>query len=265
MKYRGQYREPAKGIDTVRVAAPDAKRLRLYWVSAVLVLLVSGALYRAERAGLHESFEAGSVSVVDLSALPLEIGSWVGEDVRLREDVVQAAKMDDSLSRLYLNKSANQWANIYASFSARPGIMVGHRPEVCYVSAGWVLEGSQESQFRSVSGTELPCGLHSFRRMQPYDERLVVLNYYVLNGKVVCTENKFSGVEWRGLKIGDSAVHYVAQVQISSTLENSARAFAEQVTESMLDILPEEDGLLKDAQHSNRGVGNSQFVATMTD
>jgi hypothetical protein len=247
MKYRGQYSGPAREGDVVRGMSPDAGCLRLYWVLAVCALLLSGVLYRAERASLRVPARTGSEPAADLSALPLEIGAWIGEDAPLREDVVRAAKMDDSLSRLYVNKSANQWANIYAALSKRPAAMVGHRPEVCYVAAGWVLEGTKEGRFRSTSGTDLPCRLHTFRRMQPYDERLVVLNYYILNGKVVCTEDEFSGVEWRGA----AGAHYVAQVQISSTLENSARAFAEGVTESILKLLSGEEAPTTDRQYSS--------------
>jgi len=183
--------------------------------------------------------------------LPLEIGSWIGEDTPLREEVVRTAGVDDSLSRLYVNKSTNQWASIYAAFSTRPATMLGHRPEVCYVSAGWVLEGSEEGRFRSVSGRELPCRLHAFRKMRTHDERVVVLNYYVVNGDVVRTEETFSGVEWRRPSRSDVCVYYVAQIQISSALENSARAFAEEVTESMLALLPDGEGLVKESRYSS--------------
>ncbi len=247
MRYRGQDKAPATEGDAVGRVSRGAGRLRLYWVVTVCALLLSGVLYRAERAHLSAPARRGSAPTAELSVLPLEIGSWVGEDIPLREDVVRAAKMDDSLSRLYVNKSANQWANIYAALSTRPAEMVGHRPEVCYVAAGWLLEETKEGRFRSVSGMDLPCKLHTFRRMQPYDERLVVLNYYVLNGEVVCTEDEFSGMEWRAA----SGAHYVAQVQISSTLENSSRAFAERVTESILEVLGGEEGPATDRQYSS--------------
>ena len=251
MRYRGQKKPSGVTNFAVHEAWAGGGRIRIYWLAAVATLLISGAMYRGELVRLHPSGTVSALPSVQLSALPLEIGSWVAEDTALQEEVVRTAGVDDSLSRLYVNKSRHQWANIYAAFSMRPATMVGHRPEVCYVSAGWVLEGTEEGRFRSVSGRELPCRLHAFRKMRPHDERVVVLNYYVLNGDVVCAEETFSGVEWRGPNRSEGCVYYVAQIQISSALENSARAFAEQVTEAMLELLPDEEGVVKARRYSS--------------
>jgi len=251
MRYWGQKKPSGVTNSAVDEASAGVGRIRIYWLAAVATLLISGAMYRGEFVRLHPSEAVSALPSVELSVLPLEMGSWVGKDTALREEVVRAAGVDDSLSRLYVNKSTNQWANIYAAFSMRPANMVGHKPEVCYVSAGWVLEGTEEGRFRSVSGRELPCRLHAFRKIRPHDERIVVLNYYVLNGDVVCTEEAFSGVEWRGPNRSEGCVYYVAQIQISSVLENSARAFAEEVTEAMLSLLPDEEGLVKESRYSS--------------
>jgi len=249
MGYWGHYILPGTKKDAVHEVRRGAGHLRLYWLLAAAVLLLSGAMYRAQVARLYRGTNVRTLPAIQLSTLPFQIGDWIGEDTPLREDVRRAAKVDDSLSRLYVSRSANRWANIYAALSVRPANMIGHKPEVCYVSAGWVLECAEESRIRSVRGTEMPCRLHVFRRMTPYEERLVVLSYYVLDGDVVCTEEAFSGVEWRGAGPAGGG-HYVAQIQVSSTMENSARAFAERVTESILEMLPDKDGLVKDGRYS---------------
>jgi hypothetical protein len=197
----------------------------------------------------------------------MQIADWTGQDIPLREDVRKAAKVDESVNRLYVSGTGNQWAQIYIAFSTRPGNMVGHKPEVCYVSAGWILESTRRSHFRTASGKELPCQLHVFRKSSPYDETVVVLNYYVVNGRPVCSEEEFSGLEWRLPDMGAASTRYVSQIQISSVLENSARTFAEVAAESILSLLPDESGQIEGARDSwsDSKAGVSARIAASAD
>jgi hypothetical protein len=77
----------------------------------------------------------------------------------------------------------------------------------------------------------------------------VVLNFYILNGQLTANEDTFSGIGWRTPNIGGNPARYVAQVQISSVLENSARKATADMSELLLDFLPDKNGKVRAAQH----------------
>ena len=120
--------------------------------------------------------------------------------------------------------------------------MLGHRPQVCYVANGWIHKSSVESQFLSSADRSIPCSIHRFSKPGLGDEEIVVLNFYILNGQITRSESGFSGLRWRTPNIAGDSAHYVAQVQISSVLENLVRAAAKDVTELILDFFPDENG-----------------------
>ena len=80
-----------------------------------------------------------------------------------------------------------------------------------------------------------------------YEER-VVLNFYIVNGQLTNDETSFSGVGWRTPNIEGDPARYVAQVQISSVLENSVRAATEDLTELVLDFFPDKNGKVQSAK-----------------
>jgi len=63
-----------------------------------------------------------------------------------------------------------------------------------------------------------------------------------LNGQLTADENDFSGPWGRRPNIAGDPARYVAQVQISSVLENSIRTAAKDMIDLILDFLPNEDG-----------------------
>jgi len=79
-------------------------------------------------------------------------------------------------------------------------------------------------------------------------EQIVVLNFYILNGRITADEKDFSGLLDRRPNIAGDPARYVAQVQISSVLENSIRTAAEEITELILDFLPDRNGKVAAAQ-----------------
>ncbi len=75
--------------------------------------------------------------------------------------------------------------------------------------------------------------------------RVVVLNYYVLNGVPTVDENSFWGVTWRDPNLGHDAGRYVAQVQIAARVradidsaERVVRAFAADSIDAVRALLP---------------------------
>ena len=229
--------------------------IRLVWILTVLLLISAGITYRVLASGLKIVIDTPIMLPIPLSAFPTEIIDWTGRDVAISQNVQRVAGNDDFINRLYTNKSNNQWANVYIAYCARPRNMLGHRPDVCYVGGGWVHDSTQQSQFISAGGKTVPCLIHRFHRPAPETEETVVLNFYILNGQITADESGFSGVSWRTPNIAGNPARYVAQVQISSVLENSVRKAAEDMTDTVLDFLPDSNGKVKASE--NRSLPDS--------
>jgi len=213
-------------------------RLQLSWLAAVLSLLLAGAFYRSEARRL-ESISSTPVRLPSpLSTLPMLIGDWKGRDIAIPELVQKAVVNDDFMCRLYVDRLTGQWAQIYVGFSGRPRTMIGHKPTVCYVSAGWIWDSSERSQIRCRDGSVVPCLIHRFHRPDFSGVELTVLNFYVINGQISCDEGAFSGINWRTPNIAGNCARYVAQVQISSALETFALAAGGDLAATLVDFFP---------------------------
>ncbi len=76
-------------------------------------------------------------------------------------------------------------------------------------------------------------------------QQTVILNFYILNGQITTDEEDFSGPFGRRPNISGDPARYVTQIQISSVLENSIRTAAKDMTERILDFLPDKTGVVK--------------------
>ena len=217
---------------------------------AVITIVLSGLGYRVLASKLNLITETPIELPMPLSIFPKQIGDWSGKDVLIPETVQRVAKNDDFLSRLYVNNSNDEWVNIYVAYTARPRTMLGHRPEVCYVGQGWIHDSTTQLKLTSYSSREIPCMIHRFHTPSPnYDER-VVLNFYLLNGQITSEEKGFSGLAWRTPNIAGDAARYVAQIQISSVLENPVRTATAQMADMILDFFPDENGEVRATEYS---------------
>lgn len=222
------------------------------WLLAVIALLLAGAVYREQASHLKLIAETAIILPVSLSAFPVEIGDWTGRDVPIAENIQRVAGNDDFLNRLYINKSKNQWVNVYLAYSARPRTMLGHRPLVCYVAGGWLHDGAEALEVISNSGRTIPCLVHRFHKP---DAEVVVLNFYILNGQPIRSETGFLGIGWRRPNIAGDSAHYVAQVQISSVLENWVRTATHDIADLILDFFPDEKGKVGAAEYNSVASG----------
>jgi hypothetical protein len=219
----------------------------MWWIWAVVIVVLFGIAYRIAAQQLEMSIQNPIKLPFALNTYPFEIGSWVGRTVPIPYNIQRVAGNDDFLSRLYTNQLTKDQVNVYIAYSARPRTMLGHRPEKCYVGSGWTLEITESISIVSSSGMTVPCLLHRFRKTIPEIQEIVVLNYYILNGQITSDERNFSGVGWRIPNIAGDPARYVAQVQISSVLENSVRAAAMDMTDLILDYFPDKDGQVRAA------------------
>jgi hypothetical protein len=179
---------------------------------------------------------------IPLEQIPMQVAGWVGEDVPIPEGVKRYMEKnfaDDYVSRRYTDVAQGLRANVYVVYcSSRPGGILGHRPGVCFPNNGWIDDGTETSEITSRSGRPISCLIHRFHMPAPAYQETVVLSFYVLNGQITLSEDKFSG--WWGHRpnlSGDPA-RYVAQIQVSSSYEQSVRAAASEMADIILAILP---------------------------
>ena len=97
-------------------------------------------------------------------------------------------------------------------------------------------------QFVSRAGRQIDSLIHRFHKPAPTYDEVIVLNFYVLNGTVTADENDFSGPLSRRPNIERNPARYVAQVQINARYEDSILATARDMTDLILNFLPDEDG-----------------------
>jgi len=222
------------------------------WILAIVLLISAGITYRVLASHLELSADTAINLPVPLSAFPAKVGNWVGSDLPIRnttKEYMQTHFADDFLSRRYVNAAANAWADVYIVYcSSRPASIAGHQPRVCYPGNGWVHDGTERSQFFSQSGRQILCLIHRFHKPAPMYEQIVVLNFYILNGQITTEEKDFSGLLDRRPNIAGDPARYVAQVQISSVLENSIRTTAKEMADVILDFLPDKDSKVKAAE-----------------
>ncbi|HUW19297.1 MAG TPA: exosortase-associated EpsI family protein [Sedimentisphaerales bacterium] len=216
-----------------------------YWsvcILAFVLLIVSGAAYRVIASHLKVITSTPIGLPVALSGLPFGVSNWAGKDVPIPQNIQRSAGNDDFVNRLYVNKSNNEWANLYIAYTARPRTMLGHQPRACYVGGGWVHDSTYASEVNSNKGRRIPCLIHLFHIPAPHYEERIVLNFYIVNGRITADESVFTGVGWRTPNIAGDPARYVAQIQISSVLENSVREAAKDMVELVLDFFPDENG-----------------------
>lgn len=216
--------------------------MRLALILGVLLLVSAGIAYRVPAQRIRRLGEDPIALSAPLSEFPMEVGDWVGRvaDVpSTTQEYMRDNFADDFLSRVYVNSVTNAWASVYVVYCAsRPGGILGHRPGVCYPANGWQHEGTEMVQYTSPRGRSITYLLHHFYKAPPEYDRTTVVSFYVVNGRVTSSESDFSGPLGRRPNISRDPSRYVAQVQISSTVQKSIEDALDGMVDEILDFLP---------------------------
>lgn len=252
---RHSYLAKASEVFFSMYAAKGKTQIWFVSILAMLLLICAGITYRVLASHLKLVVDAPIRLPVSLNAFPTEIDSWVGKDAPISEKIQRVAGNDDFLNRLYINKSNNEWANIYIAYTARPRNMLGHRPQICYPSGGWVHDNTEPSEVISRAGRKIPCLVHYFHMPAPRCDQTVVLNYYIVNGQLSSDQSTFSGLGWRTPNIAGNPARYVAQIQISSVQENPILSAARDFTDLIMEFFPDRNGRVKAAEYANTQSG----------
>lgn len=219
------------------------------WILAVLLLISAGITYRVLASKLELFVNTPVMLPVPLRMFPSQVGNWSGQDVPIPTNIRRITGNDDFLNRRYTNTMTGSWADIYVAYTARPRTMLGHRPEVCYVGGGWIHDSTLRSEFITLSGRPISCLIHRFHWPYAEFQELVVLSFYIVNGDITTDQSVFTGVGWRTPNIAGNLARYVAQVQISSVLENSVRTAATDLAHLIFDFFPDENGIVQATEY----------------
>ena len=184
--------------------------------------------------------EAAARSARSLSALPIKIIDWVGEDAPLDDSIIRSTDTDDHVSRIYRRQSEREAVSLFIGSGVRIRDLMPHRPEVCYTGAGWTLEVGRHIELPLANGSVLPCGLQTFYRAGLRASRVAVLNYYIVDGEYCADVSLLRSRAWRV----NTSVSCVAQVQMAAAIgpsgasgEDAVREFASRSAPAIRDLL----------------------------
>jgi EpsI family protein len=213
--------------------------------------VASGAVYRALAPRWQGTGQKTIKLPVPLGEFPLNVVGWTGTEApipSLTQEYMRQNFADDYFSRRYAKKTADASVNVYVVYcSSRPSGIQGHRPGVCYRGSGWIPDTADRSEFTSARGDKIPCLVERFHKPAPNYQEVVVLSFYIVNGQPTAKEEDFSGMMGRDPNISGDPAKYVAQVQISSPYENSILKAAADLSDVILDYLPDKAGRVKAA------------------
>jgi len=206
---------------------PNQRAVIVAAAAASLLILISGISYRVLAARLEAPGHAAPISPAALKRFPLQIGGWTGQEVPLDEAIVRATDTDAHLNRRYSRHGGLESISLYVASGVRARDLMPHRPEVCYTGAGWTLMDRRSMELPLSDGTKLPVNVFEFSRGTLNKKKIVVLDYYIVDGQYCRDVSLLRSKAWRG----SGTVRYVAQVQIA------APAAANQATDSAARII----------------------------
>ena len=191
-------------------------------VAASCLMLVFGLTYRVVAGRLEAPVDTPPISQEALARFPMQLGDWVGEDVPMDEAIVRATDTDAHLNRRYVRKGGLAAVSFYIASGVKARDLMPHRPEVCYTGAGWTLMDRRSVELPLGNSTKLPCNILQFSRGALNTQRVIVLDYYLVDGRYCADVSLLRSKAWRG----SGTVRYVAQIQIVTPISDTLSAEA---------------------------------------
>lgn len=179
-------------------------------VVASCLMLVFGLAYRVVAAKLDAPVDTVPISPDALARFPLQLGEWKGEDVPMDEAIARATDTDARLNRRYTRRGGLESITFYIASGVKTRDLMPHRPEVCYTGAGWTRVGRRLAKLPLSASTVLPCNIMQFSRGALNTQRVVVLDYYLVDGQYCADVSLLRSKAVHG----SGTVQYAAQIQI---------------------------------------------------
>jgi EpsI family protein len=225
-------------------------------------MLVFGLGYRVLAARLEAPVDTIPISPAALQRLPLQIGDWTGREVPLDEAIVRATDTDAHINRSYSRNNGLEFVSLYIATGVKARDLMPHRPEVCYTGAGWTLTDKRSMELALNDGTALPCNVMQFSRGVLTVNKVIVLDYYIVDGEYCSDVSLLRSKAWRG----SGTVRYVAQVQIvtsissNQTADSAARSVSTFAVESASLISKLFEDIEDDQEADNNSSDNNRLI-----
>ena len=187
---------------------------------ASFMMLFLGLGYRVVAARLAAPVDSTPIRPEVLQQIPLQLGDWIGQDVPLDGAIVAATDTDAHVNRRYSRRNGMESVLLYIASGVKARDLAPHRPEVCYTGAGWTLTDRQSVDLSLSNALKLPCNVLQFSRGTLNNSKVIVLDYYLVDGQYCRDVSLLRLKAWRGSGIVD----YVAQVQIMTSIATARTA-----------------------------------------
>lgn len=208
-------------------------------LTAALIIFVFGQAHRTLTARLMIPEGVSSMPPDALEKLPMQIGDWTGMEELLDEDIIEATDTDAHLSRRYSRYNALEQVLLYIAAGRRARDLMPHRPEVCYTGAGWTYIDNNSMELPLNETTVLPCSVFQFTKGTLNTKKVIILDYYIVDGQFCRDISLLRSKIWRG----SGAVNYVTQVQVIAavttdrTIDSAVKMISDFACESAMSIL----------------------------
>jgi len=221
----------------------ERRAVRAAAVTAGLLLLGFNMVYYAVAAQVSDTASKVPLDPAVLERFPRQIRDWTGQDVPLEEATRERTGADAIINRRYARRNSVESVGVYVASGITTRALVGHRPEVCFISAGWTLMERRSLELSGPEGGKLPCTIYQFSRGMLDAARMTVLHYYIVDGQYCGDVSLLRRKTWRGAALVD----YATQVQISAAGDAVTPASAlRSLCAFAVDSAPSLLGLLRD-------------------
>jgi len=177
----------------------------------IAVIVASGFGYRTLADRYNRPSESVPIARGTLAKIPMTFDGWFGVDKPLDEAIIRAIDTNDQVNREYRRRDGRAAVTLFVAYGVRLRDLQPHRPEVCYPGAGWTLVDRLRPVLKTRQGASLPVQIHRFKRGGLAEERVVVLNYYIVDGEYCPDVSLLRSNAW---KLSLQA-NYSAQVQVT--------------------------------------------------
>ena len=147
----------------------------------------------------------------DINKLPMRLGKWQGEEVKLDKELFDRVGADVVVDRIYHDETDRPISAHLAVFSD-PDTGVLHAPVNCYRSAGWRMLREERVE---VPNTGPPNLLVDLTTWEKGDETIVVVYWYRLGNFTVFERLDLGKARWAmgGQKTWPSMIKVLLQTQ----------------------------------------------------
>jgi EpsI family protein len=177
-----------------------------------------------------------------VSAFPTSVGNWVGQDLRIDDEVLGVLGSGDFLSRIYTQSGQPYVGFFLGYFPTQQTGNTMHSPKNCLPGSGWTPTESSRITLPVASGESIPVNRYI---IQKGSDRQLVIYWYQAHGRAVASEYwaRFYLVAdaMRMNRTDGALIRIVTPItfgESKDSAEQRAAQFAQQIAPSLNNYVP---------------------------